>query len=512
MRTTLLLTTLNVLLALPASATSQPAPAPAPGVAAQPAGTPPVPIEIAVPLREGDVRVKGRGGAAKQVMVRVYSGWSAEAVPLATLVDSKKLLNAAKTLPQRLAIQCQTDAPVATVGPMAVADGAFDALLPRRLNAGECVVVADAAPNSAVPAAAAEVRSVILDLGRLRGYFSLGGAISQNRSAFSQTDTFVGFTIDGRIVGHIIDKPCSAAIVEQAALTRRTNKADAKQPIRGEECVPLADGRWESPQRALRLRNFRYQVNTFAEARVGFKLANTGAATTTGATAPATAPAQRPDELAFNADQPGYFQLGLHLPISFAGMDWRNDGQLYTFYFGPVAKFGAQSFSTPVVHDRTVSIDLTKPATDSARYAIVSQSVRDGAHPFMVYGARLGIFGYDILGTQLRHRQMANDPIGYLDITWGTSAGHRSYTVVRARNEAGTTETVTITSEERRRLMIEGRLKIPFLPALVGVDLNVRPRGGEEQPNDFRFILAFRVDAQKALGRIFGGDALTKDQ
>lgn len=43
-------------------------PAPAPGQV-------PAPIELTLPLREGDVRISGRGGAAKSVMVRVYSGW-----------------------------------------------------------------------------------------------------------------------------------------------------------------------------------------------------------------------------------------------------------------------------------------------------------------------------------------------------------------------------------------------------------------------------------------------------
>ena len=34
----------------------------------------------------------------------------------------------------------------------------------------------------------------------------------------------------------------------------------------------------------------------------------------------------------------------------------------------------------------------------------------------------------------------------------------------------------------------------------------------DEEPNDFRFIVAFRIDAQKALGRIFANDALSQDE
>jgi hypothetical protein len=71
---------------------------------------------------------------------------------------------------------------------------------------------------------------------------------------------------------------------------------------------------------------------------------------------------------------------------------------------------------------------------------------------------------------------------------------------------------VTIDSDTRRRLTIAGRMKIPYLPALVGLDYNVRANNHSEEPNEFRFIVAFRVDAQKALGRVFGGDALTQDR
>ncbi|MGC4081511.1 MAG: hypothetical protein QM736_05180 [Vicinamibacterales bacterium] len=75
-------------------------------------------------------------------------------------------------------------------------------------------------------------------------------------------------------------------------------------------------------------------------------------------------------------------------------------------------------------------------------------------------------------------------------------------------NDAKTLETVTITSEKKQRLTIEGRLKIPSVPALVGFDVNLHSPGDDQTPNDFRFLVAFRMDAQKALARVFG-DAVT---
>jgi len=486
-------------------------PAPAPGQV-------PAPIELTLPLREGDVRISGRGGAAKSVMVRVYSGWVDEVSSERAIAAKARLEDNRKKnedpAAQR-AIICQIDEPVATVGPSSVTDGKFDVLLPRRLNGGDCVVVEDAttlkAGETKAASASAIVRSVILDLGRVRGYFSLGGAISRNRNAFAQTDNFVGFTVDARVVGWTIAKPCEFDATKEPDPAKEKERAAKEQWVR-DNCELLSDGKYREVGRSMRLRSRRVQINAFADARVGFKLAAGTASTATTGGTPAQPPFQRPDQLVFNADQPGYFEIGTHIPISFAGMDWRNNGRLYSFYFGPVAKYGAQSFGSPVLRSRTVTVDLTKPATDTARYTTTAETSESGAQPFYGVGGRIGVFGYDLLGQELRHRQVANDPVAYLDITWGRATGFPTYQFTRATSADGKTETVTIDSDTRRRLTIAGRMKIPYLPALVGLDYNVRANNHSEEPNEFRFIVAFRVDAQKALGRVFGGDALTQDR
>ena len=219
---------------------------------------------------------------------------------------------------------------------------------------------------------------------------------------------------------------------------------------------------------------------------------------------PAAVPFQRPDQLLFNWGQPGYLQLGLHAPISFKGWDWRSDGKLYSFYVSPIIKGGVLAFDAPVVVGRTVEIDVTKAETDTARYKLVRNDTRDGALGFLSYGGRIGIYGYDLLGLARRNRQVANDPIGYVDVTLGRSSAYRSYAFERTTNAAKTIETVSIASERRRRLSLEGRMKIPSLPALIGFDVNIRSLSDDSTPNDFRFIAAFRIDAQKALSRIFG--------
>ena len=54
------------------------------------------------------------------------------------------------------------------------------------------------------------------------------------------------------------------------------------------------------------------------------------------------------------------------------------------------------------------------------------------------------------------------------------------------------------------RWSLEGRIKIPYLPALIGVDANIRTQSRSDEPNLLRFVVAFRIDAQKALSRVFG--------
>lgn len=461
---------------LPQLTTAQPAPA---------GGTTPDTttfIDIDLPLREGDVRVTGRTDATA-VIVRVYGGWTTEngrqpsrsadsvRTQIAQAVEGG-LRGLAETL------TCLLDEPVSTAGPQAVTDGKFDVVLRQRLNSGDCVVVEQRKPSEPFRVSAV-AESALLDFGRLRGYFSLGGAVSQNRASFSQVDTFVGFTTDSRVAGWVIRKP--------------------------------KDGEKEASPSSMQLRNFRFQANAFTDARVGFRLATTGATTASTATGGQTIvpPFQRPDQLTFSSDQPGYFQIGLHAPMSSAGMDWRSDGKLFSFFTGPIVKWGVQALDQPLVVARTVTIDKSKPETDNGRFTTVREESRRGALPFWAYGVRFGIYGYDLIGRAARHRQVTNDPIGYLDFTFGRARAYRSYQFTRTLNDAKTLETVTIDSHVRNRFSIEGRLKVPALPALVGIDVNVRGTDSDDEPNEFRFVLAFRVDAQKALGRVFQSDELS---
>jgi hypothetical protein len=119
-------------------------------------------------------------------------------------------------------------------------------------------------------------------------------------------------------------------------------------------------------------------------------------------------------------------------------------------------------------------------------------------------------FEYNMLGNKLRQRQVSNDLIGYFDLTYGRDRGFLSYAIERTTTDgkpadlSAPTGLVTITSAMQPRWSIEARLKIPFLPALIGVDANIRTNTRVDEPNLLRFVVAFRIDAQKALARVFG--------
>lgn len=505
-------------------------------------------ITLDPPLREGEVNVTGTAiGGVTKVRVQVYSGWQLEAlsdeesakeiekrkqqiVTIAKLPDEKaterdiklKRLNreiirlqephlamatplVASSPAEREAVEkCRSGELVQEIDEQAVSDGRFSVTLDSRLSAGECVIalavfskpapVTEARPLERVVSSRAEVvGSVALDWGRLRGYFSLGGAVSHYREQFSQVDTFIGFTSDARVLGWILDKD-------------------------------------KNPNGPLELTRFRLQVNFFTDARLSVRLANpTGAASTTGGAAPAAqvpTPVITDPRLNFSADQPGYLLGAIHVPMSFKGMDWRYQGEQYSFFLAPIFRFGGQTQNQPTVVERKLMVD---DGSSARSFKVIQEETRGGVLPMWGYGARFGLYKYDLLATSKRlnqraqERQVANDPIGYADVTWGKSYAQRSYSYAytlkgEKPSVAGSYQSVTdpmlrevaITSAVRNRLFIETRLKIPKLPALIGADMSIRTNQFDFEPNQLRFVVAFRIDASKALGKVFGDDLVRK--
>ena len=273
--------------------------------------------------------------------------------------------------------------------------------------------------------------------GDCRGYFSLGGAVSQNRSAFSQVDTFVGFTTDARLCGWAdreargrSSRPDGARAVSPRPVPRgRAGRRELSMRRRRARRAPAHAAK-------LTLKKSRFQMNAFGEARVGFRLATTGTGdhqpprTWRRAAGPREAAFQRPDQLAFNSDQPGLLPGRPALPglVRRHGLVWKTDGKVYSFYGGPILRSSARSSlrQPPSCVSRVVDIDLAKAATDTSRFTVKREDTRRGAQPVQRRGRALRhLRVHDLLGQELRHRQVANDPVDYLDLTWGSASGLR---------------------------------------------------------------------------------------
>jgi hypothetical protein len=389
---------------------------------------------------------------------------------------------------------CLESEPLQRSEPVEVTATNFTVSLERPLNAGDCVVAVPVFPKAIdyVPESVithpAEVQSTLLDWGRVRGYFTIGGGISQYRKQFSEVDTFIGFTSDTRIWGNVLEPDPLRVITRE------------KSQVKGDD--DLGGG-------IAGLKRFRFQVNLFMDARVAVKVAETGASTTAADATTAPSVITPPTQLAYNSRQPGFFQFGIHLPMSYQGMDWTHRGKQYSMFVSPIFKAGGATYDDGQVIYRHVVYDLNKLEKDG-RYEVHANEVCTGVLPFWGTGTRIGFFEYTRLGKQFREQQVANDLVGYFDFTYGRDRGFLSYRFDRqpigGDAAAGLLQrgSLEVWSAMRPRYSIEARLKVPYLPALIGVDANIRTRSRADEPNMLRFVVAFRIDAQRALSRVFG--------
>jgi hypothetical protein len=519
-------------------------------------------LQLDAPLREGTTRLTGKAGSGiVKVAIVVYSGWitntngasqggskATKGCDAACLQRIEELAARVRVLEQKgikpeqapgndvriLTIPNRARLPEETQGPPAVdaspglldqptpdqqraevacntseldqvkeeavAEGVFVTTLTRPLQAGECVQVLpiyatppifeDGSPRIAFVTPPEIVKPVLEDWARLRGYFSLGAAIDHYNEQFNRQDYFIGWTSDALIGGKVVDK------------------------INGRAGASY-------------LRKVRYHFNVFSEARVRIALA-TGNANAGNAMPGATVTTQRLLPPNLQAAQAGFFQIGLHLPVSWKGMDFVNRGQQFSFFVSPIVKLGGESLDRDLVtYQLKQNFGSTTP-----NGTIHREESRRGVLPLWGYGARFGLYKYEIFGDlkQLRNRQVTNDPIGYVDFTWGKAHSFRSYTYKYSRRvpTAGNPSNIQVSevsnfqqieleglvsteimSTVKRRFAIEGRLKLFTLPALIGVDYNVRTNSSDWEPNQLRFVLAFRIDAQRALGRLFKTSAWT---
>jgi hypothetical protein len=319
-----------------------------------------------------------------------------------------------------------------------------------------------------------------LDWGRVRANMSLGAAVNVNGENTPEVAPYLSLQIDGSLLQKLIEKKI------------KQSKGFSKEDF---ELKKLSFGlHW--------LTNFRL--------------------TQTGTLSSPTAPS-----VSLNSVQSAVFQMGFYAPVRFSGMDWVYRGDQFTAFFAPIFKTGFTIVENGVLLKSTTTTtqknyQCTAPPCVTSSTSNTSALRSLSPAPHALYGVRLGVLKYETISRARRNRQMAHSPQMYIDLTWGQD---QAYAVPRnplekTRELSGQDATGAWRGQELvsvtdfgfdKRLGVEARLKIPNFPVEVGVDLNQawqRPLyslgssivdGKAVRYSDYRFIVAFRVDAAKTL-------------
>ncbi len=370
--------------------------------------------------------------------------------------------------------------------------GQFEIKLDRPLAAGSKIFVRQIFPNalggkqvSQVGPDVVEVEPSGLDIGRARMFLTVGATVSQSNESFGKADPYVAFTGDGTFFNHLVAK----------------QGADSVQS--GRDGAATVTSMFDSKKWGVSL-----------HWTAGLRLTQTGQLTGAGASP------------TLQAAQSGVFYAGLYLPTRINGMDWTYKGGQYSAFFAPLVKAGVTTVRDGIALQKVTTKTETSidpcPVQDCSAFKKTDTPDPKitrvaGPAPFAGYGFRVGVMKYDLIGRTLRNRQISPDPVIYLDLLWGQNQAYvtpgQTTSKVTTSTDRGiltktTTDVMGFTYETR--LAVETRIKIPYMPAELGVDINNNWRkplrstisGDKINFTDFRVILGFRVDLAKTLSSI----------
>lgn len=329
-----------------------------------------------------------------------------------------------------------------------------------------------------------------IDFGRTRFFLTVGASIGQSNDSFGKADPYVAFHGDGTFFNSLVSRR-SVSDVQNSAETA------------GRGSARLTD--------------------LFDTRRAGVSLHWTTSVRLTQTGTP-TAPGASPT---LQSAQSAIFQVGMYLPVRVRGMDWVHEGTQYSAYLAPIVKGGVTSVKDGIpLRKVTTTTETSIAPCPIADCSALSKSTQDtailrttGPAPFFGYGARLGVMQYGLMGRTIRNRQVSPDPIAYIDFLFGQNEAYvtpgESSTAtsppVPNGNLSTTVKTVSQGYTYQTRTMIEARVKFPYLPAELGVDVNYNLKApvrssfaGKDNVNltEFRFILGFRMDMAKALNTL----------
>lgn len=202
------------------------------------------------------------------------------------------------------------------------------------------------------------------------------------------------------------------------------------------------------------------------------------------------------------------FQTAFYVPVRTPGMSWVNDGAFHSFYIAPIAKYGLQwvkdGIETKVTSVRPSPVVL--PGTTITVPETKTPVTSTNAQPFYGAGFRVGFSRYTFANNRVTNDNMRRESLGSLDMIYGHQHAFRTpfeASRVSAVNPTTNLNEVTVIRGTRiePRLMIEGRVRVPLLPVVVGVEASRNWSKPDAAVSELRFFVAVRVDLMSALSK-----------
>ena len=298
--------------------------------------------------------------------------------------------------------------------------------------------------------------------GLVRAYFTSGFLLSQDQGSFSQSSLFLAFTLDKtwKMPGYYFGRTHSDGTV-----TPRL-----KWP-------PGINSFFETRLTSI-------PVNACAQPSGGTGTSGSSG-TSACATTSATGTTTTLDTFLANR-KTARLDLGAYIPFTMTG--WAYKGTPNTLFLAPLAKIG---FDTPAGSlSQTQPSNATGGATTSGTVTPLNPT---NFYKFYTFGGRFGHYA------MTSSRDDAPETLSYLDFTFGRFSNLES--LVQTGTQMGSRERLW-------RISVEGILKVPSTPLVIGFNANVgmnnpgAPKIIQGAGDDLRFLFGARFDVAKLLAHI----------
>jgi hypothetical protein len=412
-------------------------------------------------------------------------------------------------------------------------DNTFSLTLQEPLREGQTIRIDEIFQGCTTPGLPAKVSSELVsvtvpgDWGRIRGYFTTGILLSQDEGSFSQSSVFLGFTLDKtwRMPGYyhqLSHKAEAEKELRDAEDKVRELTAGGKQDSKAVDKLKKAQekrdkAKIEAANAAVKnkLEMGRWPgINTFFDTRltsIPVSACNPTTTTTTttttsstGNNSPCSAPTSTSSTTPSNLDtflsqrKTARLAVGAYFPWTIT--TWNYNKTPNALFFAPLVKAG---FDTPTGDLTQVQTVTTTGPTTTVNSGTI------GVNPstfynFHGYGARIGHYALTT-SNGAPDRNKAPELVSYLDVIFGPFSNLETLIVPK-----GAPSTTPASRTRLYRVALEGIMKVPSTPLIVGFSANVGQEAlwlgkhdvVQRAGDDLRFLFGAKFDAAKLMAAI----------